>query len=51
MVTEARTEHPHIVVVRGAGGDQPVVKGTRLSVVLLASLLKRGETTDGILSL
>src|SRR3990172_6968209 len=51
MATGARTEHPHVVVVRGAGGDQAIVKGTRLSVVLLAALLNRGETPDGILSL
>lgn len=51
MATGTRTEHPHIVVARGAGGDQAIVKGTRLSVVLLASLLNRGETPNGILSL
>lgn len=36
--------------VRGAG-DEAVVKGTWLSVLLLAALLNRGETPDGILSL
>lgn len=39
------------MVSRGASGDQAVVKDTSLSVVLLASLLNRGETPDGILSL
>ena len=51
MPAGTRTEHPHVVVVRGAGGDEAVVKGTRLSVLLLAALLNRGETPDGILSL
>ncbi|MDO8671151.1 MAG: DUF433 domain-containing protein [Dehalococcoidia bacterium] len=51
MVTEARTEHPHIVVAGGAGGNRAIVKGTRLSVVLLAALFNRGESPAGILSL
>lgn len=51
MAPITRTEHPHIVVVHGAGGDEAIVKGTRLSVALLAGLLNRGESPDGILSL
>ncbi|MDP2936967.1 MAG: DUF433 domain-containing protein [Dehalococcoidia bacterium] len=51
MVTEARTEHPHVVVTRGAGGDQAVVKGTRLSIALIAALFNRGETPEGLLSM
>lgn len=51
MVTEARTEHPHIVVTRGAGGERAVVKGTGLSVALIAALFNRGETPAGLLSL
>ncbi len=51
MVTEARTKHPHIVVARGAGGDQAIVIGTRLSLVLLAALFNRGETPAGMLSM
>ncbi|MCL4552841.1 MAG: DUF433 domain-containing protein [Candidatus Marsarchaeota archaeon] len=51
MVTEARTEHPHIVVVRRAGGDRAIIKGTSLSVSLIATLFNRGETPAGLLSL
>ncbi len=51
MATGTRIEHTHIKVVHGAGGDEATVKGTRLSVALLAELLNRGETPDGILSL
>jgi len=51
MVTEARTEHPRVVVTRGAGGDQATVKGTRLSIALLAALFNRGESPAGLLSM
>ncbi len=51
MATEAGTEHPHILVARGSGADTAIVTGTRLSVVLLAALLNRGETPTGMLSL
>lgn len=51
MAPVTKTEHPHIVVVHGTGGDEAVVKGTRLSVALLAGLLNRGETPEGLLSL
>lgn len=51
MATGTRTEHPHIVVVQGAGGVEATVRGTRLSVALLASLFNRGETPDGILTM
>ena len=51
MVTEARTEHPHIVVAGGPGGNQAVVKGTRLSVALIAALFNRGESPAGLLSM
>ena len=51
MATGTRTEHPHIVVVRGAGGDGAVIQGTTLPVSLIAALFNRGETPTGILSM
>ncbi|MBI2910447.1 MAG: DUF433 domain-containing protein [Chloroflexi bacterium] len=51
MATGTRTEHPHIVVVKRAGGDSAFIKGTKLSVSLIAALFNRGETPAGLLSL
>lgn len=51
MATGTQTEHPHIVVVRRAGGDRAMIKGTSLPVALIAALFNRGETTAGLLSL
>ena len=51
MLAEARTEHPHVVVVRRDGGERAVIKGTGLSVSLIAALFNRGETPAGLLSL
>jgi len=51
MAAEAGTGHPHLVVARGAGGEQAVVKGTGLSVALIAALFNRGWTPAGLLCL
>ena len=51
MATEIKTEHPHIVRVKGVLGGRPVIKGTRISVGLIASYYKRGVDPDEILRL
>src|SRR3972149_804624 len=51
MATGTRTEHPHVVVLKRAGGESAVVKGTRIPVALIANLFNRGETPAGLLSL
>ncbi len=44
-----RTEHPHIVRAEGVCGGDPVIEGTRITVWIIAAMIKRGETVDGIL--
>src|SRR3990170_6608205 len=51
MVSKVRTEHPHVVVSRGAGGDRATVRGTSLSVALVAALFNSGETPAGLLAM
>jgi uncharacterized protein (DUF433 family) len=51
MVASVQTEHPYVVRCQGPGGEQAWVKGTRLSVALIAALFNRGETTSGILAM
>jgi uncharacterized protein (DUF433 family) len=50
MVTEIKTEHPHIVRVARAGGEEAVVKGTRFSVWFLVRQLRAGDSPEGIVS-
>ena len=49
MATEKRTAHPYIVCTEGFVGGRPRVKGTRLSVELLARFHKMGESPEDIL--
>ncbi len=49
MVTEIKTEHPHIVRSEEIRGGRPCIKGTGITVSLLAEYYKMGESTDGIL--
>ena len=51
MAGNVRTEHPHVVRVREAGAESPIIKGTRLSVALIAALYNRGETPAGLMIL
>ena len=51
MVTEIKTEHPHIVVIERPAGPCAVVKGTRLSVWLIMRQLRTGDTPDDIVYL
>ena len=48
MVTETKTEHPHIVRVMRAAGEDAVVKGTRISVWFIVRQLRTGDTPEGI---
>lgn len=51
MVLQAKTEHPHIVRVKGVRGGRPILKNTGIEVALIAKLHKMGESVDEILSL
>ena len=51
MSIEAGTELPHIVVSGGEGGEPPIIRGTGLSVALIAALFNRGETPERMLLL
>ncbi len=46
---EAATEHPYITRVPGKRGGRPIIRGTGITVSLIASLYKAGDTVDEIL--
>lgn len=48
MVTELKTEHPHIVVIEKESGPTAVVKGTRTAVWLIVRQLRAGDTPESI---
>ncbi len=43
------TEHPHIVRVATIAGGEPIIKGTRVPVWVIALHYKAGETLEEIL--
>ena len=47
---EIKTEHPYIVKVEGICGGRPIIKGTRITVWLVASLFKQGCSPEEILT-
>lgn len=57
MITEQKiedrnyssTEHPHIVTARGVRGGRPIIKGTAITVDLIASFFKTGDSVEEIL--
>ncbi len=49
MSTSIKTEHPHIVKVPGICGGRPTIKGTRISIDLIARFLKGGSDASDIL--
>ena len=51
MATEMKTEHPHIVRVEGISCGSPVIKGSRITVRLIASYYKQGVDPDEVLRL
>ena len=48
---EIATEHPHIVQRDGALGRRPHIRGTGLSVDLIARFYKMGATPDELLTM
>ncbi len=44
-----KTEHPYIVRVPGVCGGMPTIKGTRITVRLIATLVKSGHTPEDVL--
>jgi len=43
------TEHPYITRVPGKRGGRPIIRGTGITVSLIARLYKAGDTVDEIL--
>lgn len=43
-----RTEHPYIVCVEGLRGGEPIIEGSGISVWLIASFHKMGDTVEAI---
>ena len=43
-----RTEHPHIVRIPGVRGGEPIIKGSTISVWIIASFHKTGDTVEAI---
>lgn len=50
MASEVKTEHPHIVKVKGMRGGRPIIKGTGIEVALIVKLYQMGESADEVLS-
>lgn len=48
MVTEIKTEHPHIVRIMRPAGEDAVIAGTRISVWFIVRQLRTGDTPEGI---
>lgn len=49
QVPESATEHPYITRVPGKRGGRPIIRGTGITVSLIAGLYKAGDTVDEIL--
>jgi len=49
QVTQSATEHPYITRVPGKRGGRPIIRGTGITVSLIARLYKAGDTVDEIL--
>jgi uncharacterized protein (DUF433 family) len=47
--TVERTDHPHIVKVRGVGGGEPVICGTRIMVRTIVEQYQLGSSIEEIL--
>ncbi len=48
MVTETKTEHPHIVRRTGTAGDTAVLAGTNIAVWFIVRQLRTGDTPENI---
>jgi len=49
QLPELTTAHPHIVRAPGKRGGRPIIRGTGVTVSLIARLYKAGDTVDEIL--
>ena len=49
QATESATEHPYVTRVPGKRGGRPIIRGTGITVSLVAGLYKAGDTVDEIL--
>jgi uncharacterized protein (DUF433 family) len=49
QATEFATEHPYITRVPEKRGGRPIIRGTGITVSLIARLYKAGDTVDEIL--
>jgi len=47
--SESATEHPYVTRVPGKRGGRPIIRGTGITVSLIARLYKAGDTVDEIL--
>jgi uncharacterized protein (DUF433 family) len=48
MPNAVKTEHPHIVLLKGLCGGEPVIDGLRVTVRHVATLHQRGEPIPDI---
>ena len=48
MVTETKTDHPHIVRVERPAGEEAVIAGTRIAVWFIVRQLRTGDTPEDI---
>jgi len=49
QATGSATEHPYITRIPGKRGGRPIIRGTGITVSLIARLYKAGDTVDEIL--
>ncbi|MFQ5855494.1 MAG: DUF433 domain-containing protein [Anaerolineae bacterium] len=49
QVSEFVSEHPYVTRVPGKRGERPIIRGTGITVSLIAGLYKAGDTVDEIL--
>ena len=50
MVTETKTEHPHIVRTQGEAGEKAVLEGTNVAVWFIVRQLRTGDTPEDIVA-
>jgi len=43
---EIKTSHPYVVKVQGVCGGNPIIRGTRISVWIIAYWFKRGYSPE-----
>jgi uncharacterized protein (DUF433 family) len=48
IMATVKTEHPHIVRKEGVCDGDPVIKGTRIPVWVIAGWLKQGDSLQSI---